>query len=164
MTETYGASPGEEIVVLRWRYVARSVPAARRELRRTLERWGWDAVADVAALLLSELLTNAVRHARVPGREIETRFSRVGRVLRIEVHDASETRPLMGLPEEGAEGGWGLPLVDSLAAGWGIGDRRGPGKVVWAEVAAAGGPAGEGRSGEFFGRGATPGGAGRLVG
>lgn len=133
-------SPGDEAVVLRWRYVARSVPVARRELRLTLERWEWGAVADVAGLLLSEMLTNAVRHARVPGREIETRFSRVGRLLRIEVHDASETRPLMGLPAEGAEGGWGLPLVDSLAAGWGITDRRGPGKVVWAEVAVGGEP------------------------
>ncbi|MFI8323338.1 ATP-binding protein [Streptomyces sp. NPDC085529] len=143
MTEAHGVTPDDETVVLRWRYVARSVPVARRELRRTLERWEWGVVADVAGLLLSEMLTNAVRHARVPGREIETRFARVGSLLRIEVHDASETRPLMGLPAEGldgVEGGWGLPLVDSLAATWGIGDRQGPGKVVWAEVAVRGEP------------------------
>ncbi|MFF5505526.1 ATP-binding protein [Streptomyces roseolus] len=140
MKEAHTVTADDETVVLRWRYVARSVPVARRELRRTLERWEWGTVADVAALLLSEILTNAVRHARVPGREIETRFSRVGRLLRIEVHDASETRPLMGLPADGVEGGWGLPLVDSLAAGWGISDRQGPGKVVWAEVAVGGEP------------------------
>ncbi|MHA4777022.1 ATP-binding protein [Streptomyces sp. MSC1_001] len=131
---------GGDAVVLRWGQAARSVPLARRELRRTLERWDWGAVEDAASLVLSELLTNAVRHGQVPGREIETRFSRMPDALRIEVHDASERRPLMALPVEGADGGWGLPLVDTLAAKWGIDDRRGPGKLVWAELPVGGGP------------------------
>ncbi|MEX0171904.1 ATP-binding protein [Streptomyces sp. LMG1-1-1.1] len=125
-------------VVLRWGQGARSVPLARRELRRTLARWEWKAVEDAAALVLSELLTNAVRHGRVRGREIETRFARVSGTLRIEVHDASERRPLMALPECGADGGWGLPLVDVLASKWGVCDRRGAGKLVWAELAVEG--------------------------
>ncbi|WP_406059059.1 ATP-binding protein [Streptomyces sp. NBC_01077] len=128
----------DDAVVLRWGQAARSVPLARRELRRTLERWEWGAVEDAAALVLSELLTNAVRHGRVPGREIETHFARVAGALRIEVHDASEKRPLMALPVDGADGGWGLPLVDTLAAKWGIDDRRGPGKLVWAELVVGG--------------------------
>ncbi|MFJ6103735.1 ATP-binding protein [Streptomyces sp. NPDC092359] len=127
--------PGVDVVVLRWGQAARSVPLARRELRRTLERWEWGAVEDAASLVLSELLTNAVRHGRVPGREVETHFVRVPGGLRIEVHDASERRPLMALPVAGADGGWGLPLVDTLAEKWGVDDRHGPGKLVWAELA-----------------------------
>lgn len=89
--------------------------------------------------MLSELLTNAVRHAHVPGREVETRFAQVpGATLRIEVHDASEQRPLMALPDAIGDGGWGLPLVDTLAAKWGVCDRPGPGKLVWAELAVEG--------------------------
>ncbi|MBD0710774.1 MULTISPECIES: ATP-binding protein [unclassified Streptomyces] len=125
-----------DVIVLRWTQSPGSVPAARRELRRTLTRWSWTTVEDAASLVLSELLTNAVRHGHVPGREIETHFARTGDTLRIEVHDASEHRPLMALPEEGAtEGGWGLPLVDTLATKWGVESRRGPGKLVWAELA-----------------------------
>ncbi|MGW7355981.1 ATP-binding protein [Streptomyces sp. NPDC054802] len=66
------------------------------------------------------------------GREIETRYLQVADGLRIEVHDASEARPLMALPREDATGGWGLPLVDVLASKWGVAGREGPGKCVWA--------------------------------
>ncbi|MET9672351.1 ATP-binding protein [Streptomyces sp. NPDC006482] len=133
-----GPAP-DETVVLRWRPAARSVPLARRELRRVLARWEWGVVEDVASLVLSELLTNAVRHGRVPGREVETHFAQVpGARLRIEVHDASERRPLMALPDGVGDGGWGLPLVDSLAVKWGVCDRLGTGKLVWAELAVKG--------------------------
>ncbi|MFF7182760.1 ATP-binding protein [Streptomyces sp. NPDC008121] len=139
--ESAGTAPRDGgTVVLRWAQTARSVPRARRELRRTLARWEWGAVEDAASLVLSELLTNAVRHGRVPGREIETHFARVPGALRIEVHDAPERRPLMALPVDGACGGWGLPLVDTLAAKWGIDDRRGSGKLVWAELSVSGAP------------------------
>ncbi|MFG2113314.1 ATP-binding protein [Streptomyces sp. NPDC048718] len=113
---------------------------ARRELRKTLADWGLLDIEDAASLVLSELLTNAVRHAHVPGREIETRFFPLREGLRIEVHDSSEQRPLMDLPEAGAVGGWGLPLVDTLSDLWGVSDRQGPGKLVWAHV--IGDPAG----------------------
>ncbi|MFD3946265.1 ATP-binding protein [Streptomyces sp. NPDC058579] len=123
-----------ETVILRWAQGPRSVPVARRHLLGTLEGWGLSCVSDSASLVLSELLTNAVRHGRVPGREIETRFARLPGVLRIEVHDASEKRPMMALRSDCGTGGWGLPLVDVLAAKWGVSDRLGPGKVVWAEL------------------------------
>ncbi|XIE78863.1 ATP-binding protein [Streptomyces sp. SBR177] len=80
---------------------------ARRRLLGVLEESGSTEAAEAAALVLSELLTNAVRHGRVRGRQIETRFVRLPGGLRIEVHDASERRPLMALPQDGAEGGWG---------------------------------------------------------
>ncbi|MDT9692167.1 ATP-binding protein [Streptomyces sp. P9(2023)] len=123
-----------ETVILRWAQGPRSVPMARRRLVGVLEYWGLGCVADSASLVLSELLTNAVRHGRVPGREIETRFARLPGVVRIEVHDASERRPMTALPSHCAGGGWGLPLVDMLAAKWGVSARCGPGKVVWAEL------------------------------
>ncbi|MET9348948.1 ATP-binding protein [Streptomyces termitum] len=135
MSETQAVPHGSRVVVLRWPQAARSVPLARHELRLALERWGWGAMEDVAALVLSELLANAVRHARVPGREIETRFTRRERSLRIEVHDASGKRPSMTVPFEGAAGGRGLLLVDALATTWGVDGRHGPGKQVWAELA-----------------------------
>ncbi|MGW0120267.1 ATP-binding protein [Streptomyces sp. NPDC003327] len=125
-----------EPLVLRWPQGPRSVPLARRALREALDAWGLRGIEDTASLVLSELLTNAVRHGRVPGREIETHFAATAGGLRIEVHDASEERPLMALPEADAGGGWGLPLVDTLAEKWGVSDRPGPGKLVWAELTA----------------------------
>ncbi|MER8045277.1 ATP-binding protein [Streptomyces sp. NPDC094032] len=127
----------ETTVVVRWAQGPRSVPMARRCLLGTLDDWGLGAVADSAALVLSGLLANAVRHGRVRCRQIETRFALLPDAVRIEVHDASEERPMMGLPEEGAEGGWGRPLVDVLAERWGVSDRQGPGNLVWAQLRAA---------------------------
>ncbi|MFD3942993.1 ATP-binding protein [Streptomyces sp. NPDC058579] len=122
-------------IVLRWSRSARNVGRARAELRTTLSAWGLSRIEDAASLVLSELLTNAVRHARTaPDREIETRYLKIPRGLRVEVHDASEVRPLMALPAAEAGGGWGLPLVDVLSEKWGVSDREGFGKFVWAEL------------------------------
>ncbi|WP_405601464.1 hypothetical protein OG741_25120 [Streptomyces sp. NBC_01410] len=51
-----------------------------------------------ALLVLSELLTNAICHARVsPGRQVETRYRCIGDGVRIEVHDASDERPILSV-------------------------------------------------------------------
>ncbi|MEV7087558.1 ATP-binding protein [Streptomyces sp. NPDC093085] len=129
--------PGGPAVVLRWRRHASCVGLARLELRKTLAGWGLSALEEAALLVLSELFTNAVRHARVsPGREIETRFVPVPGGLRLEVHDAAPERPRQCVPDPDACGGRGLLLVEALAARWGVGDRDGVGKVVWALLAA----------------------------
>ncbi|MFJ2702159.1 ATP-binding protein [Streptomyces sp. NPDC087428] len=135
-------------VVRRWSRHPRQVGRARTELRTTLSGWALDSVADTALLVLSELLTNAGRHARVsPGREIETRFVRLPDGVRIEVHDASSVRPAGREPTLDADGGRGLFLVAALADRWGSANRNGPGKVVWAEcglpVAGGGAPGGD---------------------
>ncbi|MBT2445049.1 ATP-binding protein [Streptomyces sp. ISL-36] len=120
-------------VVLRWSRRARNVGRARAELRTALATWGLSRIEDAASLVLSELLTNAVRHGRTaPSRVIETRYIPIPGGLRVEVHDASEVRPLMAIPGDDAHGGWGLPLVDLLSEKWGVSDREGPGKLVWA--------------------------------
>ncbi|MFE6972387.1 ATP-binding protein [Streptomyces sp. NPDC057682] len=87
-------------------------------------RAGWlgpTPLADSAMLVLSELLTNAGRHARVsPGREIETRFVPVQDGPRIEVHDASEMPPEEQDPDVDACEGRGLLLVRAPSDAWGF--------------------------------------------
>ncbi|MQS36694.1 ATP-binding protein [Streptomyces katsurahamanus] len=127
------------LVVSRWSRRVRSVGRARAELRTLLASWGLACIEDSALLVLSELLSNAVQHAQVsPGRDIETRYERLHDGLRIEVHDASDTLPLLDAPASDATSGRGLLLVEALAAKWGVSRRDGPGKAVWAEIATPG--------------------------
>jgi anti-sigma regulatory factor (Ser/Thr protein kinase) len=94
-------------------------------------------LAETAQLIVSELVTNSVNHAREPrGRLIATRFERVESGVRIEVHDAGDQKPERreALSEE--ESGRGLALVDALTDGrWGVSERLGVGKLVWAVCA-----------------------------
>ncbi|MEV7870383.1 ATP-binding protein [Streptomyces sp. NPDC088124] len=137
--------PGGRAVVLRWNRHPSSVGLARLELRKALAGWGLSGLEDSAALILSELLTNAARHARVsPGREIETRYLAESDGLRIEVHDASCVRPVPRAPDPEAPDGRGLAIVDALADRWGVGARDGGvGKVVWATLSPPGTGPGE---------------------
>lgn len=132
------ASPaaGDDPVVARtWPRTPRSVGRARQQLRGVLDSWELDELAGVATLVLSELMTNSVLHARVKGRLVETRIIRRGDTVRIEVHDASELRPEVGKAAEEDEQGRGLALVDELTGGqWGVDARQGVGKLVWAHV------------------------------
>jgi anti-sigma regulatory factor (Ser/Thr protein kinase) len=132
---------GPESVAYRWPAESASVPAARRTLRRCLERWDMTGLADSAELVVAELAANAVRHASGPDdRLIEIRFDRLpGGRLRIEVHDTDDTKPERDELSADAESGRGLLLVEALTNGrWGVGERDGVGKLVWAECAPAG--------------------------
>ncbi|MFI9269792.1 ATP-binding protein [Kitasatospora sp. NPDC052896] len=118
-----------------------SVPAARDLLRNFLaaqrggERW-----LHAGLLVLSELVCNAVQHARVPrDRLIQVRFELASGFLRIEVHDASTQVPQIQAALGEDESGRGLCLVQGLASEWGYGPRLGVGKLVWALVAPEGG-------------------------
>ncbi|WP_405492641.1 ATP-binding protein [Streptomyces sp. NBC_00096] len=111
---------------------------ARALVRKQLTEWGVDPEpAETAELLLSELVTNAVRHARAPqGRDIGVRIARYDGVLRVEVADAGD--PVELTPRAATawdESGRGLTIVAALAVRWGQCPRRhGIGKAVWAEV------------------------------
>ncbi|WP_329182270.1 ATP-binding protein [Streptomyces sp. NBC_01477] len=132
-----GSEVGEGgCVVSRWPLTAYSVGCARHELRAALSGWGLDHLADPAEIVLSELLTNAVRHARAPrGRLVETRYERQKHAIRIEVHDANDRPPQRRRPADDDEGGRGLALVDALTEQrWGVSSRQGVGKLVWAVV------------------------------
>jgi serine phosphatase RsbU (regulator of sigma subunit)/anti-sigma regulatory factor (Ser/Thr protein kinase) len=101
---------------------------ARRLTRRALHRWGLDSLADSTELMVSEVVTNAVRFATRP---ISLRLLRTD-VLRCEVTDDSPQVPRMRRAAPGDEGGRGLFLVDQLAWRWGA-TRLSTGKVVWFE-------------------------------
>ncbi|MFE7127444.1 ATP-binding protein [Streptomyces sp. NPDC057617] len=122
-------------VVLRWSSHPRCVALARMELRKALADWGLSGLEDSAVLILSELLSNAGLHARVsPEQVIETHYFRSSGGLRIEVHDGSPERPRPRPANLEASDGRGLLLVEALADAWGVADRAGPGKVVWASL------------------------------
>ncbi|WP_324793457.1 ATP-binding protein [Streptomyces cyaneofuscatus] len=119
-----------------------SVPEARALLRAKLGEWrAGEAPADVGELVLSELVTNALRVA-VPGdRMIGVRIvcRERGASLRLEVSDAGGGRPVVRRPGELETGGRGLMLVEALAYRWGVDERSaGIGKTVWAEVVTPG--------------------------
>ncbi|WP_329595354.1 ATP-binding protein [Streptomyces sp. NBC_01362] len=117
---------------MRWSRHPRCVSLARAELRSALAGWGLSEWEESAVLVLSELLTNAGRHARVsPGREIETRFRPLGDGVRIEVHDASDAPPEAREPEPGACGGQGARAGGCVGGPVGVrgAARAGKGRV-----------------------------------
>ncbi|UQI42989.1 ATP-binding protein [Streptomyces sp. HU2014] len=121
----------------RWARHPRCVGLARTELRKALGEWGLESVEDSAVVVLSELLTNAVVHARTsPGREIQTCFRHEFDGVVIAVEDEYERLPMFRTPDE--EGGRGLALVAGLADNWGVSDREGVGKSVWAVLTETG--------------------------
>lgn len=104
-----------------------AVPAGRRFLSSTLKLWGCAEVDDIARLLVSELLSNAVRHGVGP---LGLRLRRTARELAIEVTDHSMRLPQPRLAGPDDESGRGLRLVDALAASWGT-TPNDDGKTVW---------------------------------
>ncbi len=115
----------------------RAVGEIRRELRQLLSRWaapGGGELAEVATLLTSELVTNALVHAE--GDAVVT--AKVGDRLRVEVRDCAPGRPEVRAASTDGTSGRGLMLVRALADAWGI-RSEGFGKCVWFEL--GGGPA-----------------------
>ncbi|MGW1934291.1 SpoIIE family protein phosphatase [Streptomyces sp. NPDC001919] len=103
---------------------------ARRLARRALARWDLEELTDSVELLISEVVTNAVRYAERP---VTLRLLRTD-VLRCEVGDDSPQLPRQRRARETDEGGRGLFLVNRLARRWGA-TRLSGGKVVWFELA-----------------------------
>jgi hypothetical protein len=112
------------------RPVPSSAAVARDFADETLGGWGCDAFVDATRLLVSELVTNAVLHARTD-IEVVVRLLRTG--VRVEVHDASPATPVVRHYDDEAMTGRGLALVDELARRWGV-DRVEGGKSVWFEL------------------------------
>ncbi|MFF1507449.1 SpoIIE family protein phosphatase [Streptomyces sp. NPDC058326] len=106
---------------------------ARRLARRALARWDLEELTDSVELLISEVVTNAVRYAERP---VTLRLLRTD-VLRCEVGDDSPQLPRQRRARDTDEGGRGLFLVNRLARRWGA-TRLSGGKVVWFELATPG--------------------------
>ncbi|MEU5145422.1 SpoIIE family protein phosphatase [Streptomyces sp. NPDC021139] len=102
---------------------------ARRLARRALARWGMEDLTDSVELLVSEVVTNAVRYASKP---VTLRLLRTD-VLRCEVGDDVPQLPRLRQARATDEGGRGLYLVNRLARRWGA-TRLSTGKVVWFEL------------------------------
>ncbi|WP_345616920.1 SpoIIE family protein phosphatase [Streptomyces ziwulingensis] len=102
---------------------------ARRLARRALVRWGLEELTDSVELLVSEVVTNAVRYA---SRPVTLRLLRTD-VLRCEVGDDVPQLPRLRQARATDEGGRGLYLVNRLARRWGA-TRLSTGKVVWFEL------------------------------
>ena len=109
----------------------KAVPEARRALRELLRQWGRPGRSDVAELLTSELVTNALVHTDHDAVLTAT----VGpRGLRVEVRDFVARRPRKRAADgDESTHGRGLVLVQSLADAWGV-RTHGVGKVVWFEL------------------------------
>ena len=109
-----------------------AVRLARQVTRDVLARWRLAHMEDTAVLLVSELVTNAVRHARdTYAIALDLEFGESG--LRIEVQDADPCWPHRRTPGRLDESGFGLVLVNALADMWGVRDTA-TGKAVWAEL------------------------------
>jgi anti-sigma regulatory factor (Ser/Thr protein kinase) len=107
--------------------------AARRFLFQSLRRWGLGGLSDDAAVVLSELVTNAIVHTSAPFTVV---LRSLGDSVRLEVTDASPLPPARrNNPAAGplTQSGRGLALVAALATSWGW-EPVGGGKVVWADV------------------------------
>ena len=118
-----------------------AVPWARRVLRQALSEWELDGLCDTALLLVSELVTNAVKATggRGPGQERGWR-DLIGLTLEItdtcllmEVWDADPHPPVLRDADLAAEGGRGLLIVETLSSKWGQEPAAG-GKTVWCEL------------------------------
>lgn len=103
---------------------------ARRFVQRQLSGWGLDGLVDDVCLVATELVTNAVLHAR---SDMEVVLE-VGDRVRLEVHDRSPRIPAVRTSSTLTATGRGLRLVDLLANHWGA-EPTGAGKVVWCDFA-----------------------------
>ncbi|WP_405595419.1 ATP-binding protein [Streptomyces sp. NBC_01092] len=109
----------------------RAVPEARRALRELLRHWGRPGRSDIAELLTSELVTNAIVHT---DREAVLTASVGPDGLRVEVRDFVARLPRPRVPNaDDCTNGRGLILVQSLADAWGV-RAHGVGKAVWFEL------------------------------
>ena len=106
---------------------------AREATREVLTSWHIAHLEETAVLFVSELVTNAVRHACTGGSTLVLRLEAAGTLLRIEVHDTDPRWPRPGTPADLDESGFGFVIVNALASSWGVSETA-QGKAVWAEL------------------------------
>jgi anti-sigma regulatory factor (Ser/Thr protein kinase) len=109
---------------------ARSVPQARHSVVDTLLEWGLPELCETAILLVSEVVTNAVLHART---DVVLKVETADVGVRVAVTDSSVVRPTSRPHSSTATTGRGLRMLDVLADSWGS-DVTDSGKTVWFTV------------------------------
>jgi serine/threonine-protein kinase RsbW len=132
-----GHRPGELTAGLELAAMPSAPFWARRHTRATLRSWRvWPETIDTAELLVSELVTNAVKFSG-PGPACLTLILRYGAgQLRIEVADPGPGSPVAAAADPDAESGRGLLLIEALSREWGSGPRDSGGKVVYCVLGA----------------------------
>jgi anti-sigma regulatory factor (Ser/Thr protein kinase) len=111
--------------------VARSVPDARHAVLECLHNTGLDDLACEAALLTSELVTNAVLHART---SVDLAVDWDGTSLRVQAADDSARPPQPQALTDTKFSGRGLAIIAAVAKQWGFEPSDGAGKLVWFEL------------------------------
>src|SRR5436309_7697357 len=116
-----------------WRLsaTARSVPEGRQHVSAALREWGYEGLVETARLLTSELLTNAVLHART---EMTLAIDDTEHGVRVSVTDSSPVPPSLRHHSTMATTGRGLRLLEELARAWSVDEDNG-GKTVWFTLA-----------------------------
>ena len=115
-----------------WLEATLEAPAAARILvAHACRAWDLGDIADVAELIITELSTNAIRHART---EMEVRLNLSRRYLHLAIRDRNPAPPRLGTDDGSMrEEGRGLLVIEALAAAWGYTPTV-DGKVVWATL------------------------------
>ncbi|WP_328421407.1 SpoIIE family protein phosphatase [Streptomyces sp. NBC_00443] len=129
MARLNGIEP-EDVAEWRLALDPAEVARARAVVREQLHDWGLSRLADSAELLVSELVTNAVRHSH--SRPVDLRLVR-GETLLCEVDDDDHDLPTLLNAGPDDETGRGLRVVSVLAREWGT-TRTSAGKAVWFEL------------------------------
>jgi anti-sigma regulatory factor (Ser/Thr protein kinase) len=125
------SAQGTVLAYLRLTIEPESVGVARRFISMIMGSWGLSGV-DEAELLVSEVVTNVVRHVR-SSDTMRINVKRHRDLLRVEVHDPSTELPVQRETNQDSESGHGMFLVDSLSQYWGC-QPFASGKVVWFEI------------------------------
>lgn len=105
-----------------------TVPLARRLVAEACRHYAMEELAGDAALLTSEVVTNAIRHAGAP---VLLQFGPHRGGVVVAVSDDSEVPPVIRSVEPYGERGRGMHLVDALAVEWGVERRSAGTKTVW---------------------------------
>jgi anti-sigma regulatory factor (Ser/Thr protein kinase) len=115
--------------------VAGSIPLARDALEALRAQIG-DQRLDDLRLVVSELVTNSVRHAQLEADDrITLRVDADTDVIRVEIHDGGRGfEPVAAPTTMYQESGWGLYLISQIADRWGVSNDDG-GTTVWLEIA-----------------------------
>ncbi|WP_447041221.1 SpoIIE family protein phosphatase [Streptomyces sp. DSM 118878] len=121
---------GEDVAHWRFALDPSEVSRARELVRGQLRAWSLQALADTAELLVSELVTNVVRHSR--SSRVDLRLVRSGSLV-CEVEDDDPALPMLLGAGPCDESGRGLGVVSALAGKWGT-SRTDSGKTVWCEL------------------------------
>jgi serine/threonine-protein kinase RsbW len=109
-----------------------SVRLARRVARTVLAAWQLQDTQETAVLLMSELVMNAIQHAR-DTETIVVELEAVKSCLRMEIASQESRWPQPCTPDESGESGFGFLLLDALASKWGV-RQTATGWAVWAEL------------------------------